>query len=137
MTEIKMIVPRDKLYTLFCEGRLLHIEKLPNKFELTMDFDYPVVLYYTHRHHRRLYIITKPCKPFIMENADVLSPFSIIGQLRGRSFDRFKRSMWYIKKKTLGSCYTFPPSFYFKLLFLANNGKNDRFNLNQLIKQYK
>ncbi len=136
MAEVTVIVPRDKEYTLFCEGKLIHLETLPTIYRLEMDFDYPIILYYTHRYHRRLYIIMKPCPPLICENVDVRSPFSVIAQLRGRGFDRFKRSMWYIKRKTNGLCYRFPPSFYFKLSYLANNEKNSRFNLNMLINQY-
>lgn len=128
-------IPKTKNYTLYAEGSLCRIDKDGEDHLITLDFSHPVILYYTFRYHRRLYVITSPGTP-VLRNDDVSGNFSIIAQLRGRSFDRFKRSMQYIVEKTEKRCYEFPAAFFWQLSYLAQAGKNDRINLGILIKKY-
>lgn len=128
-------IPGGANYTLYAEGVLLGMEFYGADYIVSLDFSYPVVLYYTFHYHRRLYIIMRASGRDVYRCHDVSSPFSIISQLRGRSFDRFKRSLAYIVKKTSGF-HQFPPEFYFKLSFICSQGKNDMVNLNRLIEKY-
>lgn len=129
-------IPRLLNYTLYAEGFLCGIERDGADFLVTLDFSFPVILYYTYRYHRRIYIISRPCPPCITKSRDVSREFSIISQLRGRSFDRFKRSVKYIADRTGRTCFGFPAAFFWQLSYLCIAGKNDRINLNLLIKKY-
>lgn len=136
MKESVMVkIPSGANYTLYAEGVLLGMEFYGADYIVSLDFSYPVVLYYTFHYHRRVYVIMRPSGCDVCRCSDVSSPFSIITQLRGRSFDRFKRSLSYIVKKTNGF-HKFPPEFYFKLSFICSQGKNDMVNLNRLIEKY-
>ena len=128
-------IPKTKNYTLYAAASLCRIDKDGEDHLITLDFSHPVILYYTFRYHRRLYVITSPGTP-VLRNDDVSGNFSIIAQLRGRSFDRFKRSMKYIVEKTEKRCYEFPAAVFWQLSYLAQAGKNDRINLGILIKKY-
>lgn len=130
------IPQHSKDYTLYAEGFLCGIEKDGEDFLVTLDFSFPVILYYTYRYHRRIYIITRPYPPFAVRNSDVNREFSIISQLRGRSFDRFKRSVKYIADRTGRTCFGYPAAFFWQLSYLCIAGKNDRVNLELLIKKY-
>ena len=132
---VRVRIPKDSYYTLFAEGVLLNLESYGTGHIATLDFSYPVVLYYTFHHHRRLYVIMQPSVNEIFHNNDVSRPFSVIAQLRGRSFDRFKRSLRYIVRKSKGF-HEFPAEFYFKLSFLCTHQKNDKINLNTLFYKY-
>ncbi len=132
---VSVKIPNASYYTLFAEGSLLELEPYGNGHIATLDFSYPVVLYYTFHHHRRLYVIMRPSKGEFFHNNDVSRPFSIITQLRGRSFDRFKRSLRYIVRKSKGF-HEFPAEFYFKLSFLCTHQKNDKINLDRLVQKY-
>ena len=132
---VRVRIPKDSYYTLFAEGVLLNLEAYGTGHIATLDFSYPVVLYYTFHHHRRLYVIMQPSVNEIFHNNDVSRPFSVIAQLRGRSFDRFKRSLRYIVRKSKGF-HEFPAEFYFKLSFLCTHQKNDKINLNRLFYKY-
>lgn len=132
---VKVRIPKDSYYTLFAEGVLLSLEPYGTGHIAALDFSYPVVLYYTFHHHRRLYVIMRPSVSEIFHNNDVSRPFSIVTQLRGRSFDRFKRSLRYIVRKSKGY-RKFPAEFYFKLSFLCSHQKNDKINLNRLFNKY-
>lgn len=132
---VRVRIPKNSYYTLFAEGVLLDLEPEGAGYIASLDFSYPVVLYYTFHHHRRLYVIMRPSVNEFFHNNDVSSPFSVISQLRGRSFDRFKRSLRYIVRKSKGF-HKFPPEFYFKLSFLCSHQKNDKINLNRLFNKY-
>ena len=132
---IAVKVPKSGKYTLYAEGNLLGMNDQGPYFKLNFDFESPVCLWYTHTQHRRVYIIMKPTL-YKMESADVIGDFSILSQLRGRSFDRFKRSLKYICRITKCACYTFPPAFYYSLSNLAAVGKNSRANLILLTHRY-
>ena len=132
---VRVRIPTDSYYTLFAAGVLLNLESYGTGHIATLDFSYPVVLYYTFHHHRRLYVIMQPSVNEIFHNNDVSRPFSVIAQLRGRSFDRFKRSLRYIVRKSKGF-HEFPAEFYFKLSFLCTHQKNDKINLNRLFYKY-
>ena len=132
---VRVRIPKDSYYTLFAEGVLLNLESYGTGHIATLDFSYPVVLYYTFHHHRRLYVIMQPSVNEIFHNNDVSRPFSVIAQLRGRSFDRFKRSLRYIVRKSKGF-HEFPSEFYFKLAVLCTHQKNDKINLNRLFYKY-
>ena len=132
---VRVRIPKDSYYTLFAEGVLLNLESYGTGHIATLDFSYPVVLYYTFHHHRRLYVIMQPSVNEIFHNNDVSRPFSVIAQLRGRSFDRFNRSLRYIVRKSKGF-HEFPAEFYFKLSFLCTHQKNDKINLNRLFYKY-
>lgn len=126
-------IPKDAKYTLYAEGVFMGIEDFGIEYQVTLDFSYPVVLYYTFKKHRRIYIIMKPSGTEVFRNDDLSETFSIIAQLRGRPLDRFKRSLRYIVKKTRS--HKFSVEFYFKLAFLCQQGENDRLNLNKLLRK--
>ncbi len=132
---VRVKIPKDSYYTLFAEGVLQSLESYGIGHIATFDFSYPVVLYYTFHHHRRLYVIMRSSVNEIFHCNDVSRQFSIIAQLRGRSFDRFKRSLRYIVRKSKGF-HKFPAEFYFKLSFLCTHQKNDKINLDRLFKKY-
>lgn len=133
---VKVRIPQHENYTLYAEGVFLGIENFGKEYLVSLDFSYPVILYYTFKNHRRVYIIMQAIGADIFKNDDISVPFSIISQFRGRALDRFKRSFRYIVKKTKDNSRKFSAEFYFKLAFLCQQGENDRLNLNKLVEKY-
>ena len=134
---ISVMIPKYmKLnYTLFAEGNRLCMNREGPFIKIDFDFSSPVCLWYTYKFHRRLFIIMQPTL-YELESVDVIGTFSILTQIQGRSYDRFKRSLRYICRMTQKQCYKFPPMFYFSLSTLAVEKKNSRENLRLLAHKY-
>ena len=105
---------------------------------VTLDGDFCVVLYYTVGKYRRLYI----CQCSAPKDADIsmLSgckmPVTVLYELTGRAFDRFKRSMDYLNHASDGLFYRLPYIFFLQLAALCQAGKNSRLNLSLLVRRY-
>ena len=73
----------------------------------------------------------------LVKFTNVNSHLGVLNRLTGRSFDRFKRSMALVNAATKGSCYSFPPSFFWELSVLCQNGHNNKICLEHLMRQYE
>lgn len=127
-------------YSIYVEGTLVSQIDCGSYYELEFSKGKILILYYNFKlKHRRLYIV---CNPDQMENSyekfflGLSDKMSIIAELRGRGFDRFKRSIDYLKKATENQIMSLPPAFWFQMAYICRNGINNRFNLNNLVIRY-
>ena len=133
------IPPEDNYYHIYAEGVFLsqHIEN--NITEITLDDNYPFILYYYFPFHARIYVCCskEKCGNNIHSLYNVNKDFSIVAILEGRrSFDRFKRAMDYLNQKTNGEVYKLPASYFWQLAYLCKMGKNNSYNIEHLTKRY-
>lgn len=136
---ISVLIPSDESY-FHCYAEGLFVSKLSagEETQITLDDNYPFFLYFHFPHHRRIYICyTSPTKNkfhIFNVNKDV----NVIAIIEGaRAFDRFKNTMDYLNVVTGGEFYTLPPAFFWQLSWLCKFGKNNRMNLERLVKTYK
>lgn len=61
---------------------------------------------------------------------------AVISQLRGRAYDRFKRSLRFLCKHTDERCRKFDLRFYWQLAWLSKMGLNSNLNLKLLAEKY-
>lgn len=141
MNSVFVKIPKGSAgLTLYAEGLLLGKEDKKTYYELELSKNKVIILYYKfHFNHRRLYIV---CAPELMDNCFVKSfslvsdNMSVIAELHGRGFDRFKRTMEYLVKASDSAVLDLPPVFFFQLAYLCRNEKNDRVNLKKLSSNY-
>lgn len=141
MSSVYVHIPKkDNGITLFAEGTLLSQIDKDQYYELELAKSKCIVLYYKlHFNHRRLFIV---CDPRLMQNKFVKDftlvsdSLSVIAELHGRGFDRFKRSIEYLNKATDNQIMDLPPAFFWQLAYICRNGKNDKANLNKLANNY-
>lgn len=73
---------------------------------------------------------------FVNSFENVSENMSLVAHCRGRGFDRFKRSLEYLKEASDKKVMELPPAFWWQFAYLCNKGKNDRLNLNRLLMNY-
>ena len=125
-------------YTLYAEGVFIRKKFLDGRSFITLDGKFVIVLYYTVYEWRHLYVcIAKELLPdYEITFNECSMSLSVIADLTGRAYDRFKRSMDYLNKATGGMFYKLPPSFFWQLAWLSRHGKNDRLNIRRLVHKY-
>lgn len=125
-------------YSLYAEGVFVRKMITDTQSFITLNDDFCIILYYTVHTWRHLYVCCAtrlfPYYPHTFNESD--APLSVIADLTGRSYDRFKRSMAYLNAATLGKFYRFPPTFFWQLASLCRFGKNSRLNLRLLVNTY-
>ena len=125
-------------YSLYAEGVFVRKTVTEQQSFITLNDDFCILLYYTVHTWRHLYVCVAtrlfPYCPHNFNESD--APLSVIADLSGRAYDRFKRSMRYLNAATRGAFYRFPPAFFWQLASLCRFGKNDRLNLQMLVYQY-
>lgn len=141
INEISIYIPKEEsLFTLYAEGKFIKNTSFESFYDIHLDYDYCIILYYTYKYNkrnpnRRLYIC---CKPEKLSNKNVYNlpnvndSLSVINQLRGRAFDRFKAAMKFLNIATMGEVYLLPPIYFWKLSQLCQNGKNNLYNIKKL-----
>ena len=119
---ISVLIPsEDNYYHIFAEGVFVSKHRENNQTEITLDDNYPFILYYHFPYHARIYICCSKenCGKNLFSLYNVNKEFSIISILEGRrSFDRFKRVMDYLNQKTEGEVYKLPVSYFWQLAYL-------------------
>lgn len=137
---ISVLIPsEDNYYHIFAEGVFVSKQIENNQTEITLDDNYPFILYYHFPHHARIYICCskEKCSKNLFSLYNVNKEFSIISILEGRrSFDRFKRAMDYLNQKTEGEVYKLPVSYFWQLAYLCKKGRNNSYNIETLTKRY-
>lgn len=137
---ISVSIPSDdNYYHIYAEGVFISQHTENNQTEITLDDNYPFILYYYFPYHARIYICCNKenCSKYLFSLYNVSKEFSIISILEGRrSFDRFKRVMDYLNQKTEGQVYKLPPSYFWQLAYLCKTGKNSSYNIETLTKRY-
>ncbi len=161
MNTICVEIPRNDFFTLYADGSLISKSSNEVYHELIFNKNNILILFYhfpekkrKKSQHRRVYIT---CDPSQFENKNVYNLYGIskkrtvLFQLRGRSFDRFKNSLEYIKKQTNYECFKYPLEFWVKFCALnqevpqINNetkrmrktAKNSHHNIDELISIFK
>lgn len=125
-------------WTVYAEGVLVRRAFTDGASFVTLDDDHCITLYYTVRTWRRLYVCASPrLVPFrVHDFAESDAPLSVMADLAGRAYDRYKRSMGRLSAATGGGFYRYPPAFFWQLAFLCRFGKNDAHNLERLVRRY-
>lgn len=139
---IRITVPADKSspYTVYAEGvsQGAYLRTEWREYDVFLDYAYPIVLFFTFRTHRRAFVCVAPER--LGMNVYVFScasaPLSVLSELRGRAYDRFKRSLRYLCKITDNRCRKFSGRFFWQLAYLAQNGLNSTLNLQLLANKY-
>lgn len=141
---IKIDIPtklQNEKFTVFAEGVSYGAFLNPEKglYEVYLDYSQPILLYFTLVKSRRLYICTNPenSSTEIVKFPVANKPLSVMATLRGRAFDRFKRSLKYIKKVLKTDCTRYNIKFYWELAYLSNTGLTAAANLRALVEKYK
>lgn len=134
-----MTIPRaGGRYTLYAEGVVLNVANTETEAYVTLDDNFGIVLYYTVGKCRRLYVCCRAdmagCSPQKLSGCAV--PLSVLCELTGRAYDRFKRGMRYLNDVTEGRFHRFPVAFLWQFAVLCQAGKNNRGNIAFLIHQY-
>jgi hypothetical protein len=131
-------IPQNGFYTLYAEGNLLKITEESEGFCAQFAGESIIILYYTFPFHRRLYVTcsTEKWSGFVHSFSDLDSPLSVLAQLRGRSFDEFKRTADYLNHLTDSGFYTYPIKFFFQLVCLVREKKNMPQNIRALVSLY-
>ena len=139
MGEIRILIPKKgSIPSVYAEGVFIGKDFYKGDVEIVLDSGYCTTVYYTYKLHRRLYVCCKPGKngeyatalPMVNQTVTVLT------QLRGRHFDRYKEAMSLLNKATKGQFYKLPPQFFWQLSILCRTGKNTNFNIKNLIRRY-
>ena len=60
---------------------------------------------------------------------EVSSPLRVMAVLHGRAYDRYKRSLSYLKKRYTGKSSRFRSLFFMRLAALCRNGMNSNRNI--------
>ena len=132
---------QNEKFTVFAEGVSYGAFLNPEKglYEVYLDYSQPILLYFTLVKSRRLYICTNPenSSTEIVKFPVANKPLSVMATLRGRAFDRFKRSLKYIKKVLKTDCTRYNIKFYWELAYLSNTGLTAAANLKALVEKYK
>ena len=132
---------QNEKFTVFAEGVSYGAFLNPEKglYEVYLDYSQPILLYFTLNKSRRLYICTNPenSSTEIVKFPVANKPLSVMATLRGRAFDRFKRSLKYIKKVLKTDCTRYDIKFYWELAYLSNMNLTFSANLKSLVEKYK
>lgn len=134
-------IAKHGIYTSYAEGKILSSLDKGNYYEIKLSEQSIIILYYHFNFHRRVYICCIPeklssCKlnhP-ILKFHNVDKNLTVIAELQGRAFDRFKRMCNVIKNYTNGRFYDYSILFFSKLAFLCRYGKNSMVNIKNLCK---
>lgn len=137
--ECTVAIPSDNgHYTLYAEGVFIRKSFMDGRSFITLDASHAIVLYYTVHEWRHLYVCVAadalPGHAFNFNECDM--QLSVLADLTGRAYDRFKRSMDYLNAASAGTFYRYPAPFFWQLAALCRCGKNDRFNLRLLAGKY-
>lgn len=137
---ISVLIPSEENYFhIYAEGVFHSMQHIENETEIVLDDKYPFILFYTFPYHNRIYICCSKeiCNKNLFSLYNVNKEFSIISILEGRrSFDRFKKSLDYLKQKTNGEILKLPAAFFWQLAYLCKIGHNNSYNLEKLTKKY-
>ena len=134
METVITIPPTNGHFSLFAEGELLSVFSMGPGREsfVTLEDEHPINLFYKINGRRYLYICTSvrdmeylPVYNF----KEVSSPLRVMTVLHGRAYDRYKRSLSYLKKKYVGKSSRFRSVFFMKLAALCKNGMNSNSNI--------
>lgn len=140
MKNITVFIPKSGIYTLFAEGSFEKKVSEGDFHQIEFREDNILVLFYHFPFHRRLYVTSAPSL-FNNENVHTLDGVdterSILAQLRGRAFDRFKRSLSYIQEHTDYKCFTYPNEFWLRIIYLMQAGKNSLHNIQSIISEFQ
>ncbi len=139
---IRISIPaaKNSFFTIYAEGVSFGVFLRPERkeYDVFLDPQYPIILYFTFGKHRRAYICANP--DFMQSNVYKFScsnrSLSVISQLRGRAYDRFKRSLRFLCKHTDERCRKFDIRFYWQLAYLSKKGRNSNLNLKLLAEKY-
>jgi hypothetical protein len=127
------------LFTLFAEGDFVRISDTGEGHSIEFNGGSVLLLFFHFPNHRRLYVTCDPEKlegRFVHRFDNLDTERSVLVQLRGRKFDRMKQSVEYLKKLSEGRCFRYSLLFWTQLIYLIQQGKNSRFNLNTLASRY-
>ena len=139
MDIVTVRIPATDFYSLFAEGSFLKMEKTETEYYIDFNADNVLIVFYHFPFHRRLYITCNPAKfnnkeIHVLEGVD--NERSVLVQLQGRAFDRFKRSLDFIKKETDNTCFSLQNEFWFQMANLMRAGKNSTLNMKTVISRF-
>lgn len=129
---IKIPVP-TKYFSLYVQGRVLDVASMGNGESsfVTMDSDWPMALYYRVMNRRHIFICTQSsiCGFATRIFPEAMIPLTVLTELDGRAYDRYKRTMRMLEDKTKGDCFMSPPDFFIRLAELCRCGRNSMSNV--------
>ena len=141
MNTVRVNIQKDSIITSYAEGYFLNKEFNPDSsVDIVLDKSHSIILYYHMNSHRRVYICCEPDKvknKGLIKFVNVDSYLGVLNRLTGRAFARFKRTMELVNAATKGNCYSLPPSFFWELSVMCQNGHNNKICLEHLIRQYE
>ena len=139
MDELRVLIPKKGDFpSVYAEGVFAGKDFYNGEVEILLDSRYCTTVYYTYKLHRRLYICCVPEKQKGISTTlpRISKAVTVISQLRGRHFDRYKEGMSFLNQATKGQFYKLPPQFFWQLSILCRSGKNSNFNIKNLVRRY-
>ena len=144
---INVTIPRRELYTLYAEGVLLSEDFTEDGLPvLEFDENAVLILYYKFMNHRRIYICFSeksgktPGSVCVNTFPDVDGgnrKMSVVRELRGRPYDRFKKYMKWLSLSTEGKIYRMSPAFFWQLAVFCTTKKVSRELVKMLVLRYE
>ena len=134
METVITIPPTNVHFSLFAEGALLSVFSMGPGMEsfVTLEDEHPINLFYKINGRRYLYICTSVREMEslpVYKFKEVSSPLRVMAVLHGRAYDRYKRSLSYLKKRYTGKSSRFRSLFFMRLAALCRNGMNSNRNI--------
>lgn len=130
----------DKQPDVFAEGNLISMSGDKELgYLLTFNAQDILIIFYYFSIHRVVYITASATVPVNGRPAYlefVNRPRIILAQLTGRSFDRFKRALYLLKKKE-AQFYSLSWTFWLRFAQLMRSNKNSQNNIQQLVEMFK
>lgn len=142
MNEISVFIPKESSsypFTCYAQGSFIRMEDYETEYKISFCEKSVLILFYHFDFHRRLYITLPENSLSEVENKkfwNITENRQILAELRGRNFDRFKRSVDFINDFTKGDCYNFPASFWSQITMLCEQNRHCKKNLNFLCESY-
>lgn len=135
---IEVTVAESEFCTLFAEGSFLRKENYDNTTLLYFKKKDIVIFFVHYNYLRRIYVtantqVYPDQRPCYFDFCD--SDRYLIAKIEGRSFDRFKRSLEYLKEKS-DNLYSLNISFWYRFIYLIRAGKNSKTNLDTIISEF-
>lgn len=137
---ISVQIQKDEYFTTFADGVFVSKEVFDSdSVSINLDGNYCIMLFYTLGSSRNVFLcstqekIKKINEQFFV---NVSEPLGIMNILTGRAYDRFKRSLDYVKKATQGKVLYFPEQFFLEFSVMCENGHNNSECIERLVKLY-
>ena len=135
------VPPATRHFSLFAEGCVLGVYagEPGEAAHVILDASHPVALYYHVAGRRRLFICMSgdmgkefPKRIF----PETLSEVSVLTELSGRAYDRYKRTMEWAARHVGPAVFTLPPDFFLVLAELCRGGRNSGANISLLLSRH-